>query len=437
MSTEKPLPLKPLKDKSTFIAFIICLIGAGGFLLWALFAPLAEGVTASGQIVVEDNRKAVQHLEGGIISKLNIKEGDIVERGQVLLELEQVSSLASRDEIANDLATQLASLVRLNALLEDAKTLDFSSLANLPITAEARADIINRQSALFIEQRESHETELSVLRARRATLITRERDLTGQIEAVARALNLAREDLQRKQSYIQKGWVTLDQLQASQREVANLEAEVSRLRASQNEARVSSREILEETKNTKAQFRSKISADLLEARSRSAINEERLASTQDVLTRTVITAPRSGKVLNLAFTTIGGVVRPGEKIMEIVPKSDGLIASVQISPTDREAVHQGQKVEAQLSAYQQFDVPRISGEVLSISADLKNVPETGVSYYEARILLDLSTLESNRPVEVIPGMPVNAFINSGHTRTFADMVAEPLQKTFTKGTIVH
>lgn len=428
---------KALRDSSTFWAFLVCFLGIGGFLVWAIFAPLAQGVIASGQIVVEDNRKTVQHLEGGIIRKLHVREGDIVQEGDVLVELEQVSSLASRDEIAKDLAAQLGSIARLSALMEGTDEPNFASLTRVPVAPAIRQEIIARQYALFRQQKESHETELSVLRAKRTTLLTRQNDVSGQIDAVNRSLAVAREDLARKRTYLEKGWTTIDQMQAVQREVANLEAEVSRLTASQNDARVTAREVTEELKNAEAQFRSQISADLVEARQRSLVNEERLAATQDVLKRTVITAPRSGKVLNKSFSTIGGVVRPGDPIMEIVPESVDLIASVQILPTDRDAVKQGQKVEAQLSAYKQWDVPRINGEVLSISADLKQIPETGMSYYEAKILLDMDTLEANLPVELLPGLPVEAFINSGQKRTFAGMVMEPLTKTVSKGTTVY
>lgn len=426
-----------LRDISTFWSFAACLLGVGGFLLWAIFAPLAEGVTASGQIVVENNRKAVQHLEGGIIRELNVREGDIVEEGDVLLELEQVASLASRQEIAKELSSQLGSTARLNALLNDDPEPNFDVLNQLPISPNDRMGIIARQSELFNQQRTGHETELSVLRARRNTTNQRERDLTRQIDAIERSLSVANQDLIRKRQYIEKGWTTIDELQQSEREVANLEAELSGLIASQNEARTRGREITEEIRNAEAQFLAEISSDLLEAQQRASVNLERLSQTEDVLQRTIIRAPRSGKVLNLAFSTIGGVVRTGDVIMEIVPAEGDLIAEIQVSPTDRDAVRQGQRVEAQLSAYKQWDVPRIEGEVVSVSADLKQVPETGVSYYAARVVLDLSTLEASTPVDLVPGLPVDAFIDSGQKRTFLDMVMEPLSKTVSKGTVVY
>ncbi|WP_306252551.1 HlyD family type I secretion periplasmic adaptor subunit [Parvularcula sp. IMCC14364] len=433
--TEKKFFLN-FQDWPTFWASAACLFFIGGFVLWSAFAQLAEGVTASGQVVVEDNRKVVQHLEGGIIRTLHVKEGDIVEEGDVLVELGQIASLARRDEVANELAVELASIERLTSLLDAGDAPDFSVLDDLPIDERTRTEIIARQQRLFDQTVRSLDSEISVLTARRATQKARERDLVSQIDAVGRSLRLASDDLTRRLSFLDQKWETIDRVQASEREVASLEAELSALRASQNEARVTALEIDEEIKSAVAVAQARYSGELLEARRNAEMAEEKLGASQDVLSRTIITAPRSGKVLNLSFTTIGGVVGSGEPIMEIVPDTSDLVAQVQINPTDRDAVQPGQSVKAQLSAYKMWVQPRIDGEVLSISADLKQVPETGVSYYEARILLDRSTLKTENNIDIIPGMPVEAFIANGQKSTFAEILFEPIFNVFDRGSRV-
>jgi HlyD family type I secretion membrane fusion protein len=436
MSTSRTKKAKPFTDKPTFWSGMACLVGVGGFMIWGAFAPLSEGVTSAGQIVVEDNRKVVQHLEGGIIRVLNVQEGDIVSEGDILIELEQVASLAQRDEVANELAIQLASVERLTALINNEPQPDFENIKTLPVPEAVMSDIIFRQEALYIQQKASLESEVSVLSAKRNTLKARERDLSNQISAVERSLLVASQDLANKRKWLAQKLETIDRVQAVEREVSNLEAELSRLITEQNQARITAREVSEEIKSVRAQALASQSAELLEAKRLASTAQERLSASQDILSRTVIKAPRSGKVLNLVFNTIGGVVSPGEPVMEIVPDTSGLIAEVRINPTDRDAVQAGQIVKAQLSAYKLWRTPRIDGEVVSISADLIEEPETGLTYYEARILLDRETLKSEYDVNIIPGMPVEAFIDSGIRRTFFDIILEPISSTIERGTKV-
>ena len=436
MSTPSAPRVSLMKDRPTFLSVIACVVGVGGFMLWAGLAPLAEGVTTSGQIVVEDNRKVVQHLEGGIIRRLNIKEGDLVAEGDILIELEQVASLALRDEVAKELAGQTATIERLNALINGTGKPVFETLNAVPVSENLRTEIIARQGALFTQQKASLKSEINVLTARRNTLKARERDLSDQISAVQRSLRIAQKDLASKKKWLRQKLETIDRVQAVEREVANLEGEMSRLITEQNQSRITAREVNEEMKSIRAQALAARSGELLEAQRLAATAGERLTATQDVLTRTVIKAPRSGKVLNLVFNTLGGVIGPGEPVMEIVPDTSGLIVEVRINPTDRDAVQVGQIVKAQLSAYKLWRTPRIDGEVVSISADLKQEPETGVSFYEARILLDPETLEAEHDVNIIPGMPVEAFIDSGIRRTFFDIIIEPISSTIERGTKV-
>jgi len=168
------------------------------------------------------------------------------------------------------------------------------------------------------------------------------------------------------------------------------------------------------------------SADLLAA-------EERLNAAQDILDRSVIFAPVSGEVLNMAFSTIGGVVRSGETLMEIVPNIGEVTASVQIAATDRSSVFEGQLVRTQFSSYKGWQAPRLEGEIIDVSADLKTDPVTAVSYYEARIRVPASEIAKTTNVDILPGMPVDAFIYSGKSRTMLDYLLEPLGESLFRG----
>lgn len=439
---EAPDPLKRqpvsekrvLQDRSILLSVIACIVGFGGFILWGFVAKLDEGVTASGQVVVQDDRKAVQHFEGGIISTLNVREGQTVAQGEVLLELAPVQSESARDELAQEYAMQSANFARLSALRQEADTISFAFLDKIKLPAQTKDDIVSRQLGLFYQQREARVAELSVLETRRSSLEQRQRDLTSQIRATRNALSVAREDLNLRRDMMNEGLETIGNVQRVEREVAGYEADLSRLVGDRNEAMKSVEEVDNQIIEARAKFQEAIGEQTVEAQARSLGARERLLALDDRLARTVIRAPQAGTVLNLAHSTVGGVVGPGELIMEIVPDTDDLIVSVRLTPTDRDAVTPGQGVEAQLSAYKSFEVPRLKGEVIGVSADIIQDEVSGAYYYEARVLLDASIIEPGSRVQIIPGMPVETFIKSGSKRSFVEMVFEPIITTFQRGT---
>ncbi|WP_031551744.1 HlyD family type I secretion periplasmic adaptor subunit [Parvularcula oceani] len=425
--------LSPLSDRSVRWSALACAVGFGGFLLWAGIAPLEEGVTASGQIVVEDDRKAVEHYEGGIIRALYVGEGDMVEAGEVLLELEPLQSEAARDELAQELAVQTATLERLTALRAGRDSASFEALEGIPVEAAVREDIRARQQALFDQQRAARDAELEVLTSRRASLEGRADDLRGQIQATEAALASAREDLALRREMLAERLETIGNVQRLQREVSGLESDLARLTGSRNEALAGIRQAEDEITQARARLAEETGREIVQAQAGALAARERLRGTEDRLARTVIRAPISGAVLNLDVSTIGGVVRQGEPIMEIVPSSAELIASVRLSPTDRDAVSPGQAVEAQLTAYKSFIAPRLPGQVIGVSADLVEDPATRTYYYEARLALDAEELDPEARIEIIPGMPVDAFIASGRSRTLLDYVFEPVSATLSRG----
>lgn len=428
------LTRSPFADTGIRLSLFACLLGFGGFVFWSAFAKLDEGVTASGQVVVQENRKSIQHFEGGIIRTLNVKEGDKVTADEVLLVLEPVQSEAARDELAQEFAAQSATLARLTALRTEADQPDFSVVDEAGVPPVTKADIIARQTTLFREQRGARAAELRVLNTRKSTLSGRQRDLSRQITATASALESARKHLARSRNLLAEKFETIGNVERLEREVAGYEADLSRLVGDRNEAQKTSEEIDSQIVEAHARFQEELSTQIIEAQARSLGARERLLALDDRLARTVIKAPQTGTVLNLAHSTIGGVVGPGEVIMEIVPDTGDLIVTVRLSPTDRDAVAPGQDVEAQMTAYKSFIAPRLPGKVLGVSADLKQDEATGTFYYEARVSLDASELDPTSRIEIIPGMPVEAFIASGNSRTFLDYVFEPIRATISRGT---
>ena len=423
-----------MADRAVRWCAYACGIGFGGFLAFSLAAPLAEGVNASGQIVVQDDRKTVQHFEGGIIRELRVSEGDRVAAGQTLVVLEPLQSEAQRDEHAQELAVQTATIERLSALRAGRDAPRFAGLEAISLDPAVKDAITTRQRALFEQQRAAQAAEIELLETRRQTLRGRADDLEGQINATDAALRSGREDLALRRQLLAERLETIGTVSALEREVSRLEAELSRLRGSRNEAVSGIQEATDQIRQAEAALAERSGREILEAQARALAARERLRSTEDRLARTVITAPIAGEVLNLAFATVGGVVRQGEPVMEIVPDEGGLVASLRLAPTDRDAVVPGQTVKANLTAYKGFVASaQLEGEVLGVSADLLTDPVTAVPYYEARVRLAAENLNPADNIVIIPGMPVDAFIASGRSRTLMSYMLEPVTETIRRG----
>jgi len=424
---------KALKDKIVLKMAAICVLGFGGFMVWGSLAPLEEGVAASGQIVVEDNRQLVQHLEGGLVDDIRVREGEMVQQGDVLVVLKKTASLSNRDQVVQQYGALAASVARLRALQSGASRPDFSALDNLDLGASEKADIIRRERGLFQQQRNSLEADVAVLQARVSAAQKLQSASDGQIGIAGKALQSARGELDVVLDMFEQQLARRDQVTALERLVATLEGDIARLESDRENARAAELDNAAQITQTRARASQDIAATLLETSAELLASEESLNNAQDILDRSVITAPVSGEVLNMSFSTIGGVVRSGETMMEIVPAIDEVTASVQIAASDRAAIAEGQIVRTQFSSYKGWQAPSLEGEIIDVSADLKTDQATGISYYEARIRVPADQIARTRDIDIIPGMPVDVFIFSGNSRTMLDYLLEPLGESLFRG----
>ena len=423
----------PMSDSFVRRCALICLLGLGGFLAWAGFVPLAEGVPASGQIVVENSRQVVQHLEGGIIQELLVRDGDHVQLGQQLLALQETASLSVRDEIMQDIVSLTGSLQRLVALRDGLEEPDFSALDAMPVGETERAEVLERQYDLFRQQRQAFDADIAVLTARRDGAQSSRVLQARQVVLTQRVLVAAQGQLVLLRDRVDRQMARLDELRAMERDVATLEAEISRLRTEAQAAANLEQDLEGQIGQAEASFSRQVSTEQLEVRTQLQQVEDRLNSAQDILNRAVIVAPVSGEILNLRFTTQGGVVRPGEAILEIVPEVGEITASVRIRPNERAAVYAGQAVRTRITAFKSWMTPQLDGTVVSVSADLKTDEVSGASYYEVRVTVPTSELEKLGSREIIPGMPIEVFIFSGSSRTTLDYLFEPIAESLFRG----
>ncbi|NHK28903.1 HlyD family type I secretion periplasmic adaptor subunit [Parvularcula flava] len=429
---------KFMRDPIVLGMMSLCLIGFGGFFMWGFIAKLAEGVAASGQIIVEDNRKVVQHLEGGIIEKIHVVEGDLVERGDVLIELDETAARTQRDEIAQEYAGLLARRIRLAALFDNSNadrasgSPDFTPVRKLALSDNAVRDIIGRQKGLFTQQLENLKSEIEVLEAQKTIQESRTASRAREIDSVQASLASASEELSLKRQLFSEKLARADEVSRVEREVSRLETEIVRLRSDMLESREAASEIEFRITQTRTARRERWSEELAETNREILAVEQRLDAAEDVFDRLLVVAPQDGEILNLKYTTLGGVITPGDPILEIVPPSRDYIAEVLVNPSDRDSIQPGFFVRARLTAYRSWQAPKLAGTVESISADANQNEQTGQSYYTARVRLDEESFDWQE-MPALPGMPVEVFIESGRKRTFMDYMLEPIWASLERG----
>lgn len=412
---------------------LVCAAGFGGFCAWAALAPLDEGISASGSVVVQNDRQQVQHLEGGIIKEVRVKEGDFVEQDDILIVLQPTASMSERNQIIGSLGHLEASLARLRALRAGATEIDFAALSALELPNDLQAEIIANQNDLFGQESRAHKASRDILTAKqsaaRAAAAARQNELT----ASSRALDASRRQLAVTREMLEKRMARINEVEILERSIAGMEAEMARLESERAEALAQAADFGAQVEQLDIERDQKIAADVSEVEVELASVSEGLDAANDVLGRTIIRSPSDGEILNLMTKTVGGVVRPGETIMEVVPENEELIASVRIKPVDRASVRMGQNVRTQLVAYKGWQIPRLEGSVIGLSADLKVDQQTGAPYYEARLAIPGTEATKLNGAVSAPGMPVEAFIFSGSQRTFFEQVIAPLSESLFRG----
>jgi HlyD family secretion protein len=403
------------------------LIGAFvlGFLSWAVLAPLDGGAVASGVISHNGSNQTVQHLEGGIIGKLQVRDGDIVKAGQPLLVLESVQQRAAYDLLLQEQRSQLAVRARLEAEKRGAEVLEFpAEIAGA--TDQQTQEIMADQRHVFATRTQIHLTQQRVLSQRVAELGEQIGGYQAQVDSAARQMALIADELVGKKLLFEKGLLPKPEL----RRLERAQAEIQGRRGEYSAAIASARQQIGEAElqllALNAKRSDEIAAQLNETRVKLAEAQQKLHASKDVLTRTVIRAPVAGKVHHLRFKTEGGVVRGGEPILEVVPSHDSLLVEARIAPNDIDIVHAGLPAFVHLTAYSSRGTPKVAGKVQSISADRLLDETTRQSYYLARVVVAKEAIrELGSKVELLPGMPADVMIVT-ERRTLMEYLLQPL-----------
>ncbi len=401
------------------------LIAALGF--WARTTELAGAVIASGVVVVESDVKKVQHPTGGIVAELNVREGDHVNAGQVLVRLDETQTKANLAVFTSALDELYARKARLEAEKNDANLVRFPDalLAREPTDSEI-AHILEGERKLFSLRMEARKGEEAQLRKRISQLKEEISGLTEQIEATTQETALIQEELSGVLELWQKQLVQITRVTSLKRDAVRLVGQRGQLIASRASASEKISGIELQIIQIDEDARSKGAEELSDVRAKISELSERKIAAEDLLKRVEIRAPRTGRVHQLSVHTVGGVIGPGEIIMLIVPQSDPLSIEAKVSPKDIDQLRPEQTTVLRFSSFDQRSTPQINGKIRWISADLDHDERSGASYYIARISVPNTELARLNGLRIIPGMPVEAFIQT-KSRTVISYLLKPLE----------
>lgn len=401
-----------------------------GFGAWAWLAPLNGAVVAPAVIKVEGNRKSIQHLDGGVVSELLVKEGSTVKAGQVLAVLESTQAQAALDVLSFQHAALRAQEARLIAERDEAATVDFPSDL-LARKDGAVARMMETETRQFTVRRTALTGQESVLRQRIEQLQEQIRGAEAQQAALRQELHLI--DLELKDQY-----VLLAKNLTPRPKVLALERNAAALRGQQGEFAgniAKFRQAIGEIELTIIQSRNDRMADvareLRETHAKVVDLIPRLQAAQDVLDRTRIRSPYAGQVVDLTVFSVGAVIQRGERMMDIVPARGDLIAELSVGVEDIHELRQGAKAEIRISGYSQRAVPLLHGTVIDIAADRLTDRRSGTPYYTALVRLDTAELAATPEIVLQPGMAATVMVPTTE-RTALDYLVGPLASSFGK-----
>jgi HlyD family secretion protein len=404
---------------------VFALLG-GGLGGWASTTSLAGAVIASGQIAVDSNVKKVQHPTGGIVGEIRVKDGTSVKTGDLLMKLDETVTRANLAVLVTQLDELEGRQARLAAERDDQKTIKFpevlTSRAKVPSVAAAMAG----ERSLFEARRTAIDGQKAQLTERVAQLTNEIRGLEAQIAAKRAQTVLIKKELGGVEQLYQKNLVPIQRLTVLQREAARLEGEegqhISEIARAKGRITETELQIISLTQTLKRE----VATELREVQGKIGELSERKVAAEDQLKRVDIRAPQDGLVHQMTVHTVGGVVTPAEPIMLIVPQTDELVVEAHVMPADIDQVRVGQRVQLRFTAFHQATTPELTASVSRVAADLTREPQTGVAYYIARITLPPAELAKLGGKALIPGMPVEAYIQTGD-RTALSYLLKPLE----------
>ncbi|MCL6324949.1 HlyD family type I secretion periplasmic adaptor subunit [Pectobacterium polaris] len=413
------------EKRAVRLGWLLVLAGFGGFLLWALFAPLDKGVMVNGSVVISGNRKVVQHNQGGIVDKIQVKDGDRVEAGQILLTLNEVDARSASEGLDGQYLQLVAREGRLLAeqqrLSDMVMTPRLQPLAEKPemrvITALQRDLLHSRQQLLKLEAE-----------GMRSSIAGMEASLSAQRQVMSskqKQRETLEQQLQGLRSLAAENYVPRNKMLENERLLAQLNGDIAQLAGDINRTR---RDIEQQTlliAQRQQEYDKEVNSELADVRALLSDVGSKKEKADFNLANIQMRAPVSGTVVGLKVFTEGGVIAPGQTLLEIVPDDQPLFVDARLPVELVDKVWPGLSVELQFVAFNQSTTPRVAGTVELLSADRLLDERDGSPYYSLRVQVDEAGKRALEGLEVKPGMPVQGFVRTGE-RSFVNYLFKPL-----------
>lgn len=419
-------PTDNYKGVARFGYAIIGVMFAG--LLWAMFAPLDAAVIANGVISAEGNRKTVQHLEGGMLRKILVHEGQRVKAGQILFELDPTQANAAAGITKNQYVALKAMEARLLAERDQRAAISFpadlTSQRADPMVARALAD----EQAQFLERRQTIRGQVDLINAQRDQWNSEIDGIDRQTQGLKDQLGFIQDELNDLRKIYDKGLVPRPRLLALEREQASLSGAIGKLTADRAKAVQGISETQLKIRQIKQQFYQEVSQSITETRVKLAEVTEKEVVASDAQRRINVISPVNGTAQNLRFFTEGAVVRPAEPLVDIAPDDEAFVIQAHFAPTDVDNVHAGMVTEVRLPAFHSREIPVLNGKIESISRDRLVDPEGKNAYFLGIVRVDVKQLPKQFRVKVTAGMPAQVIVPTGE-RTVLQYLFQPLRDT--------
>jgi protease secretion system membrane fusion protein len=419
--TRTPMSL----GRALFWGWLVLLVGGGGFFAWASIAPLDQGVTAPGQVVVTGNRKLVQHPSGGIIAEILVREGDAVQAGQTLVRMDNTLARTQLETLRAQWIVARAVEGRLSAEREGRDSVEFARDLVASATESAVAQAIALQKRLFDTRRASLRTELAAIDESIAGLQAQIRGTEASREAREEQLRLLREELRNQRELSAGGYLPRNRVSEQERLQAQLAGQIAEDAAAIARARSNIGELRVRAVGRQNEYRQQAETQLTDTQKEVNALASRIQGLQFDLRNTEVRSPASGTVVALNVFTPGGVIQAGAPLMEVVPKGEPLRVEASVPPQFIDKIRPGLDVEVLFPAFNQRVTPNIKAKVTSVSADALADQRSGTTFYRAIVEVTPEGEKQLRDKQIKAGMQAEVFIRTGE-RTALNYLFKPL-----------
>ncbi|WP_295521799.1 HlyD family type I secretion periplasmic adaptor subunit [Limnohabitans sp. Rim8] len=404
-------------------------LGLGGFFLWAALAPLDEGVPTPGMVTIDTKRKAIQHLTGGIVKEVLVGEGDVVKEGQILMRLDEAVPKANFESIRQRYLGLSAMQSRLKAEQANAAGVAFQKEVLEAAAADpVFAQQVNNQRQLFDSRRQALQSDLQVFQESIEGLKAQREASQNVLVQRQQQLALFKEELSNIRDLVKDGYAPRNRQMELERMVADVQASMADLTGTAIRVTRAMAETTQRSLSRQAEYRKEVESQMADVSREVQADAEKFAAQKADLQRVDIRSLSAGQVVGLSVQSVGAVVQPGQRLMEIVPEQQALLLETRIAPHLIDKVHAGLQADIRFNAFAHSPQLVVQGKVLSVSGDLLTDPQNPqIAYFLARLEVTPEGLKTLGSRQMQAGMPAEVVIKTGE-RSMLTYLLSPLTK---------